>query len=55
MVSKLQPYKKLFSGTLRPVADFLKYLKNKFTNWPERAHKKSLGKTVVASVVDPEK
>ena len=55
MVSKLQPYKKVFSGTLRPVGDFAKYLKDKFKNWPEEAHKKSLGKTVVASTVDPEK
>ena len=55
MVSKLLPYKKLFSGILRPVGDFVKYLKDKFISWPEEAHKRSLGKTLVASMVDPEK
>ena len=55
MVSKLQPYNKPFSGAMKPVGDFVKYFRDKFTSWPEKAHRKSLGKAVVASVVDPEK
>ena len=55
MVSKLQLYNRLFSGTMKPVGEFVKYLRNKFISWPKEAHRKSLGKAIVASVVDSEK
>ena len=54
MVSKLQIYNRQFSGTMKPVADFVKYFRSKFINWPKEAHRKSLGKAIVASMVDAE-
>ena len=54
MLSKLQVYSRLFSGMLKPGGDFVAYFRNKFISWPKKAHTKSLGKAIVASVVDPE-
>ena len=55
MVSKLQTYNRQFSGTIKPDRYFVDYFRSKFISWPKEAHRKSLGKAVVASVVDAEK
>ena len=55
MVSKLQIYNRQFSGVMKPEGDFVTYFRRKFVTWPKEAHRKSLGKAVVASVVDAEK
>ena len=55
MVSKLQIYHRLYAGSLKPIHDFQEYLKTQFISWPEHAHKRALGRKVVASVVDLEK
>ena len=55
MVSKLQLYLRLYAGSLKSIHEFQEYLKLQFIKWPERAHKRELGRKVVASVVDLEK
>ena len=52
MVSKLQLYSKPYAGSLKPIHEFQEYLKTQFIRWPESAHKRELGRKVVASVVD---
>ena len=55
MVSKLQLYCRPYAGSLKSIHEFQDYLKTQFINWPELAHKRALGKKVVASIVDLEK
>ena len=55
MVSKLQLYRRPYAGSLKSIHEFEEYLKTQFIIWPKRAHKRELGRKVVAPVVDLEK
>ena len=55
LVSRLQLYRRPYTGSLKCIDEFQHYLKTQFTIWPSFAHKEEQQRNVVASVVDIEK